>query len=79
MMPSPYTSQDSLDDAAECARLLGCRLDTVGIGPAMEAFGAMLAPLFAGRAPDTTEENIQSRIRGADADGAVATSSARCC
>jgi NAD+ synthase len=64
MMPSPYTSQDSLEDAAECARLLGCRLDTVGIGPAMEAFGTMLAPLFAGKAADTTEENIQSRIRG---------------
>jgi NAD+ synthase len=64
MMPSPYTSQDSLEDAAECARLLGCRLDTVGIGPAMDAFGTMLAPLFAGKAADTTEENIQSRIRG---------------
>ncbi|WP_426167135.1 NAD+ synthase [Sandarakinorhabdus sp. DWP1-3-1] len=64
MMPSPYTSQDSLEDAAECARLLGCRLDTVGIQPAMAAFDAMLAPLFAGRAPDIAEENIQSRIRG---------------
>jgi NAD+ synthase len=64
MLPSPYTSQDSLEDAAECARLLGCRLDTVGIQPAMAAFTDMLAPLFAGKAPDTTEENIQSRIRG---------------
>ncbi|MEY2884093.1 MAG: synthase [Pseudomonadota bacterium] len=64
MMPSPYTSADSLEDAAACARMLGCRLDTVGIGPAMDAFGNMLAPLFAGRAADTTEENIQSRIRG---------------
>ncbi len=64
MLPSPYTSRDSLEDAAECARLLGCRLDTVGIEPAMQAFGTMLAPLFAGRAADTTEENIQSRIRG---------------
>ena len=64
MMPSPYTSQDSLEDAAECARMLGCRLDTVGIGPAMEAFDTMLGPLFEGRSPDTTEENIQSRIRG---------------
>ena len=64
MMPSPYTSQDSLEDAAECARLLGCRLDTIGIGPAMTAFDTMLAPLFAGRAPGTAEENIQSRIRG---------------
>jgi NAD+ synthase len=64
MMPSPYTSQDSLEDAAECARMLGCRLDTVGIGPAMTAFDIMLSDLFAGKAPDTTEENIQSRIRG---------------
>ncbi|KAB7647405.1 NAD+ synthase [Polymorphobacter fuscus] len=64
MMPSPYTSRDSLEDAAECARLLGCRLDTLGIGPAMTAFDAMLAPLFAGRPADTAEENIQSRIRG---------------
>lgn len=60
MMPSPYTSQDSLDDAAECARLLGIRLDTVSIEPAMEAFDAMLKPLFDGRAADITEENIQS-------------------
>jgi NAD+ synthase len=64
MMPSPYTSQDSLEDAAECARMLGCRLDTVNIGPAMGAFSQMLGPLFEGRAADTTEENIQSRIRG---------------
>jgi len=64
MMPSPYTSQESLEDAAECARLLGIRYDIIGIGPAMEAFGAMLGPVFANRAPDITEENIQSRIRG---------------
>ncbi len=64
MLPSPFTSQNSLDDAAECARLLGCRLDTVRIEPAMTAFDTMLAPLFEGRASDTTEENIQSRIRG---------------
>jgi NAD+ synthase len=64
MMPSRYTSQESLDDAAEVARLLGTRLDSVAIEDAVKAFGAMTAPLFAGRAPDTTEENIQSRIRG---------------
>ncbi len=64
MLPSRFTGGDSLDDAAECARLLGCRLDTVAIAPAMAAFDGMLEPLFAGRAPDTTEENIQSRIRG---------------
>ncbi len=64
MMPSPYTSRDSLEDAAAVAKALGCRLDTVPIVPAMEAFGAMTRPLFAGRAPDTTEENIQARARG---------------
>ena len=64
MLPSPYTSQDSLDDAAECARLLGIRYDTVPIVPAMEAFNATLAPLFAEKQADITEENIQSRSRG---------------
>ncbi len=64
MLPSPYTSQESLDDAAGCARLLGCRLDTVPIRDAMASFDAMLSPLFAGKAPDLAEENIQSRIRG---------------
>ncbi len=64
MMPSRYTSKDSLDDAAEVARLLGTQLDTIPIEEAVKAFGTMTAPLFAGRAPDTTEENIQSRIRG---------------
>ncbi len=64
MMPSPYTSQDSLDDAAECAGLLGCRIDTISIQPAMDAFADMLAPSFAGTKPDITEENLQSRSRG---------------
>jgi NAD+ synthase len=64
MLPSPYTSQHSLDDAAECARLVGIRCDTVPITPAMEAFGSVLAPVFAGRQADITEENIQSRSRG---------------
>lgn len=64
MMPSRFTSQESLDDAADCARLLGCRLDTIPIGPAVEAFDAMLAPAFEGRSADLTEENIQSRVRG---------------
>ena len=64
MMPSPFTSQDSLEDAAACAAMLGCRLDTVRIEPGMQAFDAMLGPLFEGRARDITEENIQSRIRG---------------
>lgn len=64
MMPSRFTSQDSLDDAAEVARLLGTRLDSIAIEDAVTAFTGMLAPQFAGRSPDTTEENIQSRIRG---------------
>jgi NAD+ synthase len=63
MLPSRYTSQESLDDAAQCARLLGCRLDTIAIAPAVDAFDAMLGPSFEGRAPDLAEENIQSRIR----------------
>jgi NAD+ synthase len=64
MMPSPYTSRDSLEDAAACAAMLGIRCDTVPISGAMEAFGAALAPLFEGRQADITEENIQSRSRG---------------
>ncbi|WP_366556324.1 NAD+ synthase [Aquibaculum sediminis] len=64
MMPSPYTSQDSLEDAAECARLLGSRLDEINIGPAMQAFDTMLKPLFEGLPVDVTEENIQARARG---------------
>jgi len=64
MMPSPYTSRDSLEDAAACAAMLGIRCDTVPISGAMEAFGTALAPLFEGRQADITEENIQSRSRG---------------
>src|SRR5215831_16861817 len=64
MMPSRYTSQDSLDDAEACAKLLGVKYETIPIEGAVEAFGATLAPAFAGKRPDTTEENIQSRIRG---------------
>ncbi len=64
MLPSRFTADISESDAAACAALLGCRLDTVPIAPAMAAFDAMLAPIFAGRTPDLAEENIQSRIRG---------------
>jgi NAD+ synthase len=64
MLPSPYTSQESLDDAAEAARMLGIRYDSVPISGAMEAFHQALAPVFGNRAPDITEENIQSRSRG---------------
>ncbi len=64
MLPSPYTGRDSLQDAAECARLLGIRCDVVPITPAIDALGESLAPLFTGRQADITEENIQSRTRG---------------
>jgi len=64
MMPSPYTSTESLEDAAECAGYLGTQLDEINIGPAMAAFDQMLAPSFEGRDADITEENIQARSRG---------------
>ncbi len=64
MLPSRYTSQESLNDAAACAKLLGCPYETIPIENAVAAFGETLASAFTGRAPDTTEENIQSRIRG---------------
>lgn len=64
MMPSEYTSSDSLEDAKACAERLGVRYDIIAIAPARDAFADMLDPLFDGLEPDTTEENIQSRIRG---------------
>ena len=64
MLPSRFTSQESLDDAAGCAALLGCKLDTIPIAPAVGAFDTMLTGSFADKAVDITEENIQSRIRG---------------
>jgi NAD+ synthase (glutamine-hydrolysing) len=64
MMPSPYTADISLADAAEMARRLGVRHDVIPIDPAFRALSVSLAPLFEGRAEDTTEENIQARIRG---------------
>lgn len=63
MMPSPHTSRESLQDAAEVARLLGCRLDQVPIAGAMETFSGLLARLFEDRPADVTEENIQARAR----------------
>ncbi len=65
MLPSPYTSEESVEDAKASARALGMRLDTVPVSQAMLAMGDALAPLFTGRPPDVTEENIQSRLRGA--------------
>lgn len=64
MMPSPYTADISWIDARDMAERLGVRHDEIAIAPEFEAFKASLAPLFVGRAEDTTEENIQARIRG---------------
>ena len=64
MLPSRYTSQASLDDARDVAQMLGVTLDSLPIEAPKEAVEATLAPLFAGRDPDLTEENIQSRLRG---------------
>ncbi len=64
MLPSRYTSQDSLDDAEACAKALACRYETIPIQPAVDGFDAMLADDFADSEVDITEENIQSRIRG---------------
>lgn len=64
MMPSPYTSRDSLEDASALALNLGLRLDEVSIAKAMKTFDTLLGPLFAGRPADITEENIQARARG---------------
>jgi NAD+ synthase len=64
MLPSPYTSAHSLEDAAACAELLGIGYETIPISGAMQAFDAALAPAFDGSGADITEENIQSRARG---------------
>jgi NAD+ synthase len=64
MLPYRYTSAESLTDAESCARALGVRYDVVAIAAPVEGFSRALAPLFAGRESDVTEENIQSRVRG---------------
>jgi NAD+ synthetase len=67
MMASPYTARISLDDSRELVANLGVRYDEIAIEPAMATFAALLAPEFAGqeKSPwDTTEENLQARIRG---------------
>jgi NAD+ synthase (glutamine-hydrolysing) len=64
MMPSPYTADISWIDAKDMADRLGVCHDEIAISPEFDAFKASLAPLFVGRAEDTTEENIQARIRG---------------
>lgn len=64
MLPSKYTSQDSLDDAKDCSQRLGIRYDLIDVEPAIASFGKILAPAFRGSEIDATEENIQSRARG---------------
>ena len=64
LMPSPWTSQASIDDAFDLARRLGMSTRVLPITSLMEAADALLAPEFAGRPKDTTEENIQARLRG---------------
>jgi NAD+ synthase len=64
MLPSEYTSQESLDDAETVAKALGCRYDYVPISEGRAAITNTLAPLFEGHEPGLAEENIQSRLRG---------------
>jgi len=64
MMPSPYTAEISWLDAREMARRLGVRYDEIAIAPMFDAFRAALAAPFAGLPEDSTEENLQARIRG---------------
>ncbi|MBL0391646.1 NAD+ synthase [Ramlibacter monticola] len=64
MMPSPYTAEISWLDAAEMCKRLGVRYDEISIKPMFESFLQALEKEFAGLAQDTTEENIQARIRG---------------
>jgi len=64
MLPSRYTSFESLEDADACARLLGVPYETIEIERAVAAMGETLAASFAGTQSDTAEENIQSRLRG---------------
>ncbi len=64
MMPSLYTAEMSWIDARDMAQRLGVRYDEISIRPEFEAFLDSLRPLFEGRTADTTEENLQARIRG---------------
>ncbi len=65
MLPYSYTSDESLKDAATCAKTLGVRYDTLPIHKLVDGFNESLQPLFQGLEPGTAEENIQSRARGA--------------
>jgi NAD+ synthase (glutamine-hydrolysing) len=64
MMPSPYTAEISWVDSRDMARRIGVRYDEIAIAPLFAGFKTALASQFAGLAEDTTEENIQARIRG---------------
>jgi NAD+ synthase (glutamine-hydrolysing) len=64
LMPSPYSSAGSVSDSVVLARNLGIRTLTLPIAGIMESYEGALHDAFAGRSPDVTEENIQSRIRG---------------
>ncbi len=64
MMPSPYTADISLIDSRDMVRRLGVRYDEITIAPLFEGFKSALAAQFAGLTEDSTEENIQARIRG---------------
>ncbi|QOF72048.1 NAD+ synthase [Aminobacter sp. SR38] len=64
MMPYRYTSKDSLKDAEDCARALGCRYDIVPIHEPVDGFSHALTQLFEGTKEGITEENLQSRARG---------------
>ena len=63
LLPSEYTSRESVGDAEECRRRLGARALSLPIHEPVRAFSALLADPFAGHAPDTTEENVQARVR----------------
>ena len=63
-MPSPYSSSGSIDDSRQLAANLGIRFELIAISGLFGEYTQALEPLFAGLKPDTTEENIQSRIRG---------------
>jgi NAD+ synthetase len=63
-LPSQYSSQGSIDDALALARNLGIRCDVVPIQAPFDAVKSQMSPLFEGRAEDTTEENVQARLRG---------------
>jgi NAD+ synthase len=64
MLPYKFTSRESLDDAAACAKALGVRYEVLPIAPAVEGFEKALAPIFSGLPRDVTEENLQARARG---------------